>query len=271
MLRSALALLPLLLLLATGSMARAVELTPDRVRRIPLTAPLPTLSPHPAAHTPWANGTVQGGTASGVADAGRILNCGNDGIIDLDGTLILEAGDAAGTIFSAPADLDSFELAHLSFGVLDYGAAYPGTMAVDFWEETSPELFEFVGGVDVAVDSDPGLAGEILELDLTALELCLHGRVMVLMSDVASTGEGRILPAGDSSPHCYDGTSYCSVQYDASQEELFMYGIPDAQQCPDSTFDHALLFDVVVTLTVQDPDVPTRTETFGSIKARFAR
>jgi hypothetical protein len=211
-------------------------------------------------------------TGSGVFQTkllGPVLNCGNDGVIDAAGTLVLEAGDAAGTVYAPVAGADSLDLATISFGVIDFGATYPATMAVDFWQAVSETDWDFVVGVDVVIDTNPGIDGEIYDVDLSGLGLRTNNQVMVLLSDLNPTRDGLVLPAGDSSQSCFNGTDYCSVVLPNTATSLFLYGITDANTCP-SAVNNILLFDIVVELEV-NVVVENQLDSFGAVKARYGR
>ena len=163
---------------------------------------------------------------------GPVLNCGNDGTIDAAGTLVMDAGDAAGTIFS-PVDLaDSLDITRVVFGVIDFGAVYPATMAIDFWHRTGDSNWDFVVGIDVAVDTNPGIVGETYDVDVSSLGLRTNNELMVLLSDLNPGRDGLMLPAGDSSQSCFNGTDFCSVILPIASSDLFLYGIVDAEACP---------------------------------------
>lgn len=200
---------------------------------------------------------------------GPVLNCGNDGTIDAAGTLVLEAGDAAGTAYPPVADVDSLDMAGISFGVIDFGATYPATMAVDFWNRTDGSNWDFVVGVDVIIDTNPGIDGDFYDVDLSSLGLRTNNEVMVLLSDKNPGRDGLVLPAGDSSQSCFDGTDFCSVVLPNASTELFLYGIVDAGACPGAV-NNIQLFDIVVTLEVETI-VENQLDSFGAVKARYGQ
>ncbi len=257
------------LLLLVGSSAMAREGRVVRVRHEPATLSWGEFSLRTQNRLRLAAEGTAVETLPVMGSAGRILNCGNAGTIDPAGTLLLQAGDAAGTIYSPVAGVDSLDLSRVSFGVFDFGATYPGTMAVDFWSENAFESFVFVVGVDVAIETDPGPGGELYTVDLTPFAIRTSNKVMVLISDASPATDHLILPAGDSSQHCYDGQSFCSVLLDNSTGKLWLYGIFDDQACPDSANGNSLLYDIVVELEVQDVEVTTDETSFGAFRARF--
>jgi len=252
--------------------ARAREGRVAILRHVPRTAPPSVLVARTLPRARRAAATQTTGASSLLPAVGQILNCGNDGTIDAAGTLALDPLAAAGTIFPALAGVDSLDILSISFGVVDFGAVYPAILAVDIWQETSPaSRYEFVAGVDVAIDTDPTPNGENYQVDLSPYGIRTNNHVLVLLVDPAPTSGGYVLPAGDGSPQCYEGCCSCSVVESPLDGKLYLYGISDAQACPAPTWDHSLLFDVVVELTVQDASTPTRQWSFGTVKAGYAQ
>lgn len=204
---------------------------------------------------------------------GPVLSCGNDGVVDPSGTLVLEAGDAAGTIYAPVAEADSLDILRVLFGAIDFGATYPATMAVDFWHRSGADSWDFVVGIDVAVDTNPGIEGDTYDVDVSALGLRTNNEMMVLLADLNPTRDGLLLPAGDSSQTCFDGSSFCSVVLPNAASELFLYGIVSDQPAPDGCqgvgVNDIQLFDIVVEVEVMPVVVPTEEFSFGAIKARF--
>jgi hypothetical protein len=191
----------------------------------------------PEGNTPWS--LDQPGRKTSAT-----LNCGNDNLIDSTNSLVLSPGDAAGTIFGPVPGLSKLVVQNIRFGVLGLQAVYPGTMTADFWQAVGTDEWEFVVGTDITIPTDPGLVGDIYEVDVSSLGIVTANEMMVLLYD-ANPQTGIIVPAGDASPSCFNGVDFCSVLLPAGGATLYLYGLVDAAACP-SAAGNIQLFDLVV-------------------------
>ncbi len=264
--------LPLVLVVFLSLLAAreawAREATGVRLRSTPATVVPSQLSRQIAARSrPSGEAAAPSAAFPAISLQPRVLNCGSDGVPSIDHTLGLYPTEAAGTIYPPQADTDSLDLKGVSFAVIDLGASYPGTIAVDFYSAIDQSNFGFVTGVDVPILSNPGFSGENYQVDLTSYNIHTGNELLVLLSDPNATMDASIIPAGDSSANCYDGTNACSFLLDGTSGMLYLYGISDPQACP-SIQDNILLFDLVLEVQI-DTMVPSEAPSFGVLKARF--
>ena len=256
-----------LVLCATATFAH--EVTGVRLRTTPATRVPSMTTPLPEARARLSKEPVLPPSTMPVLPTDiRTLNCGDDGVPAAENTLILNPLDAAGTIYAPVADADSLDIQSVSFAVFDGGASYPGTIAVDFWQAAPADQLEFVAGVDVTIDTDPGTQGDTYDVDLSSFGIRTNNELMVLLSDPNASAGKAIYPAGDSSPTCFDGTNFCSVLLDGSGGGLYLYGTTDSSACP-STQTNIILFDVVVEVQVDAVTVGVDTPSFGLLKSRY--
>lgn len=262
-----LVLLAFLLLFPAGK-ASARKASGVRLRSTPATVVPSQLSRQIEARSrPSGEAAAPGAGSLAISLLPRVLNCGSDGMPSIDHTLGLYPTDAAGTIYPPQADTDSLDLKGVSFAVIDGGASYPGTIAVDFYSAIDQDTFGFVTGIDVPILTSPGFSGENYQVDLTSYGIHTGNELLVLLSDPNATMDASIIPAGDSSANCYDGTNACSFLLDGTSGTLYLYGTSDPQACP-SIQDNILLFDLVLEVQI-DTMVPSEAPSFGVLKARF--
>lgn len=267
--KSPIVLLSISLALLTAP-ALAHELSGVKLRTTPATR-VPSLTQmHPEARERLSKKPLLA-PAPALPNDLRMMNCGNDGVPTAENTLILNPLDAAGTIYAPQTNADSLDIQSVSFAVFDGGADYPGTIAVDFWQAAGADQLEFVAGVDVIIPTNPGIAGDTYDIDLSSLNIRTNNELMVLLSDPNAAPGKAIYPAGDSTPSCYDGTDFCSVLLDGSGGGLFLYGTTDPLACLSPANSYIILFDVVVQVQVDAVMLPVEGPSFGVLKSRFGR
>jgi hypothetical protein len=116
----------------------------------------------------------------------------------------------------------------------------------------------------VDIPTDPGNAGEFYDVDLSPYDIITNKEMMVLLYD-GYPDTGLILPAGDSSQSCFNGSDYCSLVLLPEASSLFLYATNDAEACPTAE-ENIRLYDVVVEvdyLLDEATDVPSRAEGFA--------
>jgi len=195
---------------------------------------------------------------------GVVLNCENDGIINLANTLLISPGDFVGNIFAAPAVPNPFHVREVTLGFADFGQVYPATALVEFYEDNGGGGFDFVTAFTVNIPSSPG-AGTLYTVDISAFNIVLSNDLLTLYADDAPSEGGYMVPTGDNSPRCFNGSNVCSVHLPAGSGSLFIYGLGDPG-CPPNNI---LNLDLTHELLVDEIPVSTVPSSFGEVKSKF--
>lgn len=218
-----------------------------------------------------------GGSAAAFAappqKAVTTLNCENDNLLNASNTLIIDPGDLAGSLFSAPATPSPYRITTLRLGVFSFNAAVPSQLDVVVLEDDGTgNSFNSIAGFTIDLDTAIDVAGEIVAVDLSSFDITGVNDLLILYGDAAGAADALVLPGGDSSARCLvsggGSDNVCSVHLPAGSGELFIYGVIDGTECPSAP-SQILNLDLVLEVDIAPLQVATFTASFGAVKARF--
>jgi hypothetical protein len=273
-----LALALLFLLAALPAQAREARILNVRTRPVaPVVAPPSTA----LAARAVLDAEASAGSGGGLSAKAERLNCGYDGSLDAAGTIILEPGEMAGTLYPPVAGADSLDLVSIGLGCFQFvetggtPLGFPRLLGVDVYHAVVADVFEFVVGLDVEIAADPNPLGEFYQVDVQGLGIRTGSEIMVLIGDLDPTPTAWLIPAGDASQRCLEGSNYCSVLLVpetsvSSDPGLYLYAVGDPQACPSAP-NNTLLFDVALEVEVNPVTVPARRHGIGRWKAGYDR
>ena len=201
------------------------------------------------------------------------LNCENDNLLNPSSTLIIDAGDLAGSFFTVPATPTPYRITAVRLGVFSFNAAVPSQLDLVVLEDDGTgDSFNSIAGFTVDLDTAIDSAGEIVDVDLSSFDVTGENDLLILYGDAAGADNALVLPGGDSSARCLvsgGGTdNVCSVHLPAGETDLFIYGVIDGTECPSAP-SQILNLDLVVEVDIAPLQVATFTASFGAVKARF--